>query len=138
MPWVRGGDCWWWAPMARGVDVLYLSLKTTWPSGVEALATCAAVNVMDVVVVLFVGALTGVWSVWDRDVVSVAQCCHRQLWQCKGLCGHTFLETSTHAFSIFSNGFSVFMFDLLLFQCFPEVGRGRFGPSLCHSLPWRW
>jgi hypothetical protein len=25
------------------------------------------------------------------------------------------------------------MFDLLLlFRCFPEVGRGRFGPFLCH------
>jgi hypothetical protein len=25
------------------------------------------------------------------------------------------------------------LFDLLLlFRCFPEVGRGRFGPFLCH------
>jgi hypothetical protein len=43
-------------------------------------------------------------------------------------------RTSTRAFSILSyisNG--VFMFDLLLlFRCFPEVGRGRFGPFLCH------
>jgi hypothetical protein len=49
----------------------------------------------------------------------------------------TFLETSTHAFPIFScifNGF--FMFDLLLlFRCFPEVWRGRFGPFLCHFQP---
>jgi hypothetical protein len=53
-------------------------------------------------------------------------------------CLHTFLETSTHAFPIFScvsNG--VFMFDpLLLFRCFPEVG--RFGPYLCHFHSWRW
>jgi hypothetical protein len=64
-----------------------------------------------VVVVLFVGALTGVWAGW-------------------------FLETSTHAFPIFSCIFNgVFMFDLLpLFRCFPEVWRGRFGLFLCHSL----
>jgi hypothetical protein len=28
------------------------------------------------------------------------------------------------------------MFDmLLLFRCFPEVWRGRFGPCLCHFQP---
>jgi hypothetical protein len=50
---------------------------------------------------------------------------------------YTFLETSTPAFPIFScifNGF--FMFDLLLlFRCFLEVWRGRFGPFLCHFQP---
>jgi hypothetical protein len=39
---------------------------------------------------LFVGALMGVWAGWG--VVGVAQC------------GHSFLETSTHAFSIFFSG----------------------------------
>jgi hypothetical protein len=59
----------------------------------------------------------------------------------RGSCGHTFLETSTHAFPIFSCIFNGdFMFGLLpLFRCFPEVWRGRFGLFLCHSLCfWRW
>jgi hypothetical protein len=41
--------------------------------------TCATAAVMDVVVVLFVGAVLGVWSV--LDVVGVAQCC-----QCMPAC----------------------------------------------------
>jgi hypothetical protein len=43
---------------------------------------CSTRAAADVVVVLFVGALTGVWAGWG--VVGVAQCCHRQLWQCQG------------------------------------------------------
>jgi hypothetical protein len=43
---------------------------------------CSTRAAADVVVVLFVEALTGVWAGWG--VVGVAQCCHRQLWQCKG------------------------------------------------------
>jgi hypothetical protein len=31
------------------------------------------------------------------------------------------------------------MFDLLLFRCFPEVWRGRFGPFLSVIfISWRW
>jgi hypothetical protein len=53
--------------------------------------------------------------------------------------GHTYLETSTHAFSIFfyiSHG--VFMFDLLLlFRCFPEVGRGVSALFSVIFISWR-
>jgi hypothetical protein len=96
---------------------------------------CSTRAAADVVVVLFVGALTGVWAGWG--LVGVAQCCHRQLWQCKGAYEAAFLETSTHAFPILSCIFNgLFMFDLLLlFRCFPEVWRGRFGPFLCHFQP---
>jgi hypothetical protein len=43
---------------------------------------CSTRAAADVVVVLFVEALTGVWAGWG--VVGVAQCCQSQLWQCKG------------------------------------------------------
>jgi hypothetical protein len=43
---------------------------------------CSTRAAAEVVVVLFVGALTGVWVGWG--LVGVAQCCHRQLWQCEG------------------------------------------------------
>ena len=91
---------------------------------------------VDVVLVLFVGALTGVWSVRGRRCgcdsvlpspnVAVRGCV------CGGHTG-TFPETSLvitcafYIFSSFSNGVS--MFDLLLlFQCYPEMGCGRFWP----------
>ena len=66
------------ATRASGVDMLLLfpvDDVTKW-SG------CSTRAAAEVVVVLFVGALTGVWVGWG--LVGVAQCCHRQLWQCEG------------------------------------------------------
>jgi hypothetical protein len=44
------------------------------------------------------------------------------------------------SFSIFFyNSTGVFMFDLLLlFRCFPEVGRGRFALFSVIFISWRW
>jgi hypothetical protein len=66
-----------------------------------------------------------VWAGWG--VVGVAQCCHRQLWQCQGA------YEAAIRFSKPPTRFPCFpassMFDLLLlFRCFPEVGRGSFWP----------
>jgi hypothetical protein len=92
-----------WAPTARDVDELYLSLGTMWPravdtqglswwatraGGVDELylfwdgkakrsvcSTRAAAAEVFVVVVRFVGPLMG--GLWVWGVVVVTQCCHR-------------------------------------------------------------
>jgi hypothetical protein len=104
--------------------------------GVQVATPCQKCRILaGSLVVLFVGALTGVWAGWG--VVGVAQCCHRQLWQWQGAykAAIRFSKPAPTRFPYFpaSSMASSGSIDLLLlFRCFPEVGRGRFGPFLCH------
>jgi hypothetical protein len=93
---------------------------------------CSTRAAADVVVVLFVGALqvpvTGVWAGWG--LVGVAQCCHRQLWQCKGAyeAAIRFSKPAPTRFPSFPASSMASSCSMLLFRCFPEVLAWPFWP----------
>jgi hypothetical protein len=95
----------------------------------------ADLNAVLVWSVLFVGALTGVWAGWG--VVGVAQCCHRQLWQCQGAyeAAIRFSKPAPTRFPFLPHLQWRLLVNSTSCCCSGASrrwGRGRFGPLLCN------